>query len=174
MPADTEAPLIAALHGPGPYGSLADELALFGQFVGAWDLEWRGQDRDGKDVVVPGEVVFGWVLDGRAVQDVWRVPLDPADAHGMGGFHGTTIRFYDPKISAWRSTWINPPSGRVSRFIGRADADGIVLEMLDEDRAPERWRFRDITPTSFRWVGEVSTDGGKTWIQDEEMLARRR
>jgi hypothetical protein len=166
--------LTEALHDTEPYAPLADGLRLFGQFVGAWDLEWRGENGEGREIVVPGEVIFGWILGGRAIQDVWRVPKDPADAPGMGGFYGTTIRFYDPRISAWRSTWINPSAGRVSRFIGRPDADGIVLEMTDTDRTPERWSFRDITPTSFRWVGEASSDGGKTWVQDEEMLARRR
>ena len=47
-----------------------------------------------------GEVHFGWILDGTAIQDVW-----------MGGhvgsqevtLFGTTIRFYDPKIDAWEA-----------------------------------------------------------------------
>jgi len=38
------------------------------------------------------------MLGGRAVQDVWRVPLDPADARRMRGSNGTG--FYDPKIAA--------------------------------------------------------------------------
>ena len=33
-------------------------------------------------------------------------------------FHGSTIRFYDPSIDAWRSTWIEPVNGRVLRFVG--------------------------------------------------------
>jgi hypothetical protein len=167
--------LIDALHDTGPFEPLADKLQLFGQFVGAWDLEWHGQDGEGRDVVVAGELHFGWILGGRAVQDVWKVPKNPADAPaGLGGFHGTTIRFYDPKIDAWRSTWINPRAGRVSLFIGKPAPDGIYLTCTDTDRKPERWSFHDITPTSFRWVGEYSEDGGKTWIQDEEMLATRR
>lgn len=173
MTTDTD-PLTAVLHATGPDERHAEELMLFGQFVGAWDLEWHGKNREGRDVVVAGEVIFGWILGGQAVQDVWRVPTDPLDAPGMGGFQGTTIRFYDPEISAWRSTWIKPRANRVSRFIGRSNANGIVLELIDTDIEPERWSFRDITPSSFRWVGEVSHDGGKTWVQDEVMLARRR
>jgi hypothetical protein len=92
-------------------GLLADEplaaesarLALFGQFVGAWDLEWHGPGRDGSEIVIAGELHFGWILGGRAVQDVWRVPSSPSDAGLMRGFHGSTIRFYDAAIDAWRS-----------------------------------------------------------------------
>ena len=88
-------------------------------------------------------------------------------------FHGTTLRFYDPSITAWRSTWIDPLNGRVRRFIGRPDGGDIVLEGLD-DEPPERWGFRDISDNYFRWTGEVSEDGRQTWRLDEQMFIRRR
>jgi hypothetical protein len=164
--------LASALHSARAYEPQADKLNLFGQFVGAWDLEWRGKNRAGQDLVVHGELHFGWILHGRAVQDVWRVPADPSSGRGMRGFYGTTIRFYDPEIDAWRSTWIDPLNGRVLRFIGQPVEGGIQLDCIDDE--PERWGFRDIAPDSFRWIGETSEDGGKTWFQYEEMLARRR
>ena len=95
---------------------------------------------------------------------------------GLRPFHGTTLRFYDPALGAWRSTWIDPLNGRVRRFIGRPDGDDIILDGLDDEPA-ERWCFRDIAPgpapESFRWTGEVSADGRRTWRLDEEMLIRR-
>jgi hypothetical protein len=36
-----------------------------------------------------------------------------------------------------------------------------------------RWSFRQITPHSFRWIGEVSDNGGADWRLQLEMLARR-
>jgi hypothetical protein len=166
-------PLIGALHARAAYVPLAEQLDLFGGFVGAWDLEWRGKDNQGRDVVVRGELHVGWILDGRAIQDTWRVPIDPADARRMRAFHGTTIRFYDPAIAAWRSTWLDPLNGRVRRFVGRRIDGEILLEGLDEDPR-ERWHFREITAESFHWVGEESRDGGHTWQIVDQMLARRR
>lgn len=165
--------MIDVLEASGPEESRADKLHLFGQFVGAWDLEWRGQDHDGNAIAVRGELHFGWILGGRAIQDVWRVPLDEADAGRMRAFHGTTIRFYDPVIGAWRSTWIDPLNSRVRRFIGRSEGDSIVLDGLDDDPR-ERWSFREITPDSFVWRGEESSDGGKSWVLNDEMVATRR
>jgi hypothetical protein len=166
-------PLVVALHAGAPSGPLSDRLNLFGRFVGAWDLEWLGKDHDGNDIVVRGELHFGWILDGRAIQDVWRVPLDPADGRRMRAFHGTTIRFYDPAIDAWRSTWLDPLNGRVRRFVGRPDGDNIILDGEDDDPR-ERWSFRDISDDGFHWVGEESRDGGRTWVRIDEMRARRR
>jgi hypothetical protein len=171
MKTDTNA-LRSVLHAAEAVEPIAEKLRLFGQFIGAWDLEWRGTNADGRELSVPGQLHFGWILGGRAVQDVWQVPLDPADAPGMRGFYGTTVRFYDPAIDAWRSTWIDPLNGNVLRFIGRQVESGIVLN--DIDGAGERWSFCDIAPDSFRWIGETSKDGGKTWVQYEEMQALRR
>lgn len=167
--------LIEALHVPGPAGAQADKLGLFGQFVGSWTLEWAGTGTDGRPATMTGELHFGWVLGGRAVQDIWIVPGrgQPGEGQPPLGFHGSTIRFYDDAIGAWRSTWIEPVNGRVRRFIGRLAGDEIVL-VSDEDDPQLRWRFTDIGPDSFRWRGELSRDGGATWELDEEMHATRR
>ena len=167
--------LIEALHASGPTGSHAAELGLFGQFIGSWTVEWAGRDPDGNPAAMTGELHFGWVLGGRAVQDVWHVPGhgQPGEGEPPLAFHGSTIRFYDGSIGAWRSTWVEPVNGRVRRFIGRPTGDEIVL-VSDEDDPQLRWRFTDIGPDSFRWRGELSRDGGVTWELEEEMHATRR
>jgi hypothetical protein len=166
--------LIKALHASGPSADHVDKLMLFGQFVGSWDIEWSGTGVDGAARRLRGELHFGWVLGGRAVQDVWIVPGrgEPAEAQPGLGFHGSTLRFYDPTIDAWRSTWIEPVNGRVRRFVGRPAGGDIVL-ISDEDDPQLRWLFTDITPRSFRWRGELSHDGGCTWAFDEEMIVTR-
>jgi hypothetical protein len=163
--------LITALHVDGPTGEHAEKLMLFGRFVGSWDLQWTGGSTAG---TATGELHFGWVLGGRAVQDIWIVPGRGQPGHDQPprGFHGSTIRFYDPTIDAWRSTWIEPINGRVRRFIGRPDGDDIVL-LSDEDDPPLRWRFTDIKTDSFTWRAETSHDGGTTRHFDEHMLATR-
>jgi RimJ/RimL family protein N-acetyltransferase len=164
--------LAEALLADEPLAAESARLALFGQFVGAWDLEWHGPGRDGSQIVIAGELHFGWILGGRAIQDVWRVPSSPSDAGLMRGFHSSTIRFYDAAIDAWRSTWLNPLNGSVRRFIGRPTDDGIVLDGLDDD--PHLLELHRIEPDSFTWIGEVSVDGGSTWVGEEVMYARRR
>jgi len=166
--------LVGALHVAGPAGEHAEKLMMFGRFVGSWDLEWTGAGPDGTRTTMNGELHFGWVLGGRAIQDIWIVPGRgrPGEGQGPLAFHGSTIRFYDASIDAWRSTWIEPVNGRVRRFIGRA-VDGDILLLSDEDDPQLRWRFTDIEPDSFRWLGESSPDGGTTWDLQEEMLAAR-
>ena len=97
----------------------------------------------------------------------------PARAQPPLAFHGSTIRFYDASIGAWRSTWIDPVNARVRRFVGRPVGGEIVL-LSDEDDPQLRWRFTDIAPGSFTWRGEISRDGGASWTLDEEMRVSRR
>ena len=164
-----------ALLAAGPGEDHGDGSGFFGQFIGEWDIAWEGVADDGRPATGHGVLTFGWVLGGRAVQDVWVVELDP-DADGTprsGGFHGTTVRFYDPAMAAFRSTWIEPYHARVRRFIGRLDGSGIVL-LSDEDDPQLRWRFTDVAPDSFLWIGELSRDGGVSWQHDETMRPTRR
>src|SRR5262245_8454991 len=165
-PAQPGIGLITALHVTGPAAEHAGKLMLFGRFVGSWDLQWTGTGGDGRPATMGGELHFGWVLGGRAVQDIWIVPGRgrPGEGRPPLAFHGSTIRFYDPAIDAWRSTWIEPVNGRVRRFIGRPAGDGIVL-LSDEEDPQLRWRFTDITA--------ISREGGATWQFDEQMLATR-
>lgn len=115
------------------------------------------------------------MLGGRAVQDIWIVPGrgEPGEGQPPLAFHGTTVRFYDPTIDAWRSTWVEPLNGRVRRFIGRVTGGHIVL-LSDEDEPQLRWSFTHIAPDSFTWVGELTLDGGSTWAVEEVMHASRR
>ena len=170
----TDTGLVEALHVDGPAGPDAGQLELFGQFIGSWDIAWTGLAADGSTATARGELHFGWVLGGRAVQDTWIVPGrgEPGAGEPPLAFHGTTIRFYDAALGAWRSTWIDPVNGRVRRFIGRP-VDGDIVLISNEDDPQLRWRFTDIEPASFVWRGEISHDGGATWTLDEEMRITR-
>ncbi|GAA2701726.1 hypothetical protein [Nonomuraea recticatena] len=166
--------LVGALHVPGPADDYADKLMLFGQFIGSWDVEWSGTDLNGRPAQAKGELHFGWVLGGRAVQDIWIVPgrHEALPSGRLRAFHGTTVRFYDPELDAWRSTWIEPINARVRRFIGRP-ANGDIVLLSDEDDPWLRWRFTDITDRSARWQGEISYDAGANWVLEEEMRLTR-
>jgi hypothetical protein len=163
------------LHADGPLDELREELMLFGQFVGSWDASWSGIGVDGRQAVdVPGEVHFGWALGGRAVIDTWAVPkgAEWADATPRPGFFGSTIRFYDPDLGAWRSTWMDPPNGVVRRFIGRPERGDIVL--LSNEQWPHlRWSFTQIRADSATWRAEIRLDESSLWLPHQTISLRR-
>lgn len=158
----------------GPHPDLADQLALFGQLVGSWDLEVTGYPANAPPVQELGEWHFGWALDGRAIVDVWICPRRDLRAHRpQAGDYGATLRFFDPAIGAWRSTWIGPVRHVVQPFIARQEGAEIVLDGAAQDGVMTRWIFAEITADSFRWRHVTSTDGWATRQLHLEMSARR-
>jgi hypothetical protein len=168
--------MLEALHAEGPDPALAEELMLFGQFVGSWDVDITYHRPDGSRLDLPGEWHFGWVLEGRAIQDVWMAPR--RELRGKPGYelgdYGATLRFYDPGIGAWRSTWIGPYKGYVIPFIARAVGDEIVLEGSYAEGQTTRWIFSAITPDSFRWRHVDLPAGSSDEVLRQTMAARRR
>jgi len=165
-----------ALHSDSPASDRAQEMMLYGQFVGSWDLRIIDYESDGSQWQGMGEVHFGWVLEGRAIQDVWISP--PRNARKKvsttRNTYGTTLRVYDPKIDAWHILWINPITQTYNTMIGRKIGDDIVQEYHDEKGTLNQWIFSEITPKSFHWIGRSSNDGGNRWNVETEFFARRR
>ena len=169
--------LADVLLADGPDPRHADALMLFGRFVGEWELDWTGYGPDGEQTMTErGEWIFGWVLEGRAVQDVWILPVRD---QGTGGIdpsrktHGTTLRVWDATLKAWRVTWISPLTGARVDLVGRWSGKDVVQVGVLPNGAPTRWIFSEITRDSFRWTGETLQADGHTWKLEGEFLAKR-
>lgn len=168
--------MLEALHAPKPNGALAEKLNLYGQFVGSWRADISHHAFTGAVTRAEGEWHFGWVLDGKAIQDVWIFPArDQRDPAAPVPWHryGSTFRWYDPSIDAWHITWFDPTGPLALRQLGRAVGADIVQTGEDREGFVRRWRFTEITPKSFRWLGDASWDRGATWTLEMEMRARR-
>ncbi len=168
----------AVLHANGPDPERADVLQLYGRFVGDWNTEIIAHGPDGAVYRAQGEIHFGWILEGRAIQDVWMIPrlVDRASASPLpvaGNWYGTTIRVYDPTIHAWRIYWIDPARNTFRQQIGRPSGKDIVQEGTTEGGGCSRWSFTKITANSFHWLGEAKAAGAADWRLMVEVLARR-
>jgi hypothetical protein len=176
MPVDST--FAEALVSSAPATEFAAKLSLYGQFVGDWSTETLSYRSDGSTQQSEWHIRFAWVLEGRAVQDVWITPARTAGvAPGWqqpGNRYGTTLRIFDPALDAWHILWINPPSGTIVRQIGRQVGDSIIQTAPPDPNGDlTRWVFRDVRTQTFRWFNERSTDGGSSWQIVQEMRARR-
>jgi hypothetical protein len=168
---DPRRDMITTLEARSPHPSIGDHAQTFDRFVGTWDCDYASFKEDGTTEHAKGEVIFGWVLDGHAVQDIWTWIEENSSGERK---LGTTVRFFDPKIGKWRITWIDPVSPAIKLLTGGAVGDRIVLEGTADDGLRMRWSFNEIRKDSFIWRGEKSRDAGKTWrLTDEYHLKRR-
>jgi hypothetical protein len=158
------ASFIDALHTAGPAPDRADKMSLYSWLIGDWEMETVVHLDDGTTQRGRGEIHVGWVLEGRAIQDVWILP---------GLFYGSTLRVYDPGLDAWHILWSDPLRQYYTRQIGRARGKDIVQEGTNQAGDAVRWSFTEITAKSFRWTGERSRDGGATWQLQADYSVRR-
>jgi len=162
----------------GPAEEYSDKLMLYGQFVGEWHADTIVYHEDGTQLHSKWDIRFDWILEGRAIQDLWITPIRDNETigwHVPGNRYSTTIRTYDPQIDAWHIIWINPPSGSIIRQIGRQVDDTIIqVGSIDQLGNLSRWIYSEITPDSFRWYSEISKDQGNSWALVQEMRAKRR
>ena len=162
--------MLKVLAADGPHPSLGTSSDLFGRFVGTWDADYGFIAQDGSVRHRRGEVRFGWVLDGHALQDIF---LGYPDANSKERSMVTGIRWPDPKTGKWTLAFVAPTFDAIVRMEAAAEGDRIVLCGQDSKGTLLRWSFNDIQPNSFVWRGESSYDGGKTWRLEEEHHMRR-
>lgn len=170
-PADPRQAMIGELAANRAHPSLGDQAQVFDRLVGTWDCDFSFPRDDGTVTHKKGEILFGWVMDGHAIQDLWIVyPTEAGKERSMG----TTLRFFDEKQKQWHIVFVNPQYDYVVSTRGGVEGDRIVLRGVDSDSLPIRWSFSEITPRSFHWQGEKSHDGGKTWkIEEDHHMTRR-
>lgn len=167
----------AALSAPARAPEIAAADDLYGWLIGSWDMDVVHYRVDLGSAPRRGEIHFGWILEGRAVQDVWIMPplAEPGDLPAAAdAMYGTTLRVWDPALRAWRVTYLNPRTGQRDELVGRRIGEHLVQIGTHADGTPIRWNFTDITRDSFRWTGVALAQDGVTWTLEAEFHARRR
>ncbi|NRO97622.1 hypothetical protein GWC77_17000 [Paraburkholderia sp. NMBU_R16] len=165
-----------ALTAPERAADIDDADDIYGWLIGSWSLEvlhYRGVDVRGRGLMA--EAHFARVLEGRAIGDVWIMPprgsREPRET-GMN-MYGMTLRCWDPQLRAWRITWANPAGPHRETQIGRRVGRDIVQTGARPDGQATRWRFTEITPERFHWIGEALAPDGETWQLEGEFGATR-
>lgn len=153
------------------HGSILSSDGASGKPGAIQDVEYADFLKDGTTLHRTGKFMAGWIMDGRAVQDLWIV--DPWGKHKEREVY-TDVDYFDAKSRAWHAIFVDPQDGSVDRFTAsEVENNCLVLETKDLGSGETRWSFNDIRPDSFVWRDEGSSDGGKTWKLRSEYHMRR-
>jgi hypothetical protein len=150
----------------GPAPEHADKMDTYAWLIGAWLFEMTEYAPERGERHRHGEWHFAWVLQGRAIQDVWIVPprgTREGDVAAPAGYYGSTLRVYDPRIDAWRIQWTEPVSQLYLSMVGRREGGRIVQDGHLPDGRPIRWSFNDVSRDSFVWRSEIRREQGDWW-----------
>jgi len=137
-----------------PPAGLAQRIHGVPRLVGTWKA-WRA-------------------FDGFGVEDELRI----TDAAGNPVSLSHAMRFYDRAARGWSLATLDVYRGKLT--IATAEwKEGRMTQSsrgTDQEGKPVlfRSRFSDITPTSFRWQQDRSSDDGKSWTEGTLRIEAKR
>ena len=174
--ASIQASTLPFLIADAPDAQHADQLQLFAQFIGDWDLDYRMLNPDGSvSELGTGHWDYRWIIGGRAMQDTLIFYKSAPGMQPVLSEHGTTFRYLDPESGVWKITWIGPLRNSLCQFTAKQSGADIVLDgYCNKPTNLQRWVFSDIRPDQYAWHGYESSDRGKHWTLEEEMSVHRR
>ena len=168
---------LEALPSAQKASDLADADSIFDWLIGSWEMDAVLHDADGREHRTKGEVHASWVLEGRAIQDLFIFPRRADRTSGLparGDRYSTTIRTFDRKLNAWRVNFINPADDETSaELIARHEGQRIMMEGKLRGGTPIRWQYLSVTPTSFHYTAERLNGDDESWQLYLELFGRR-
>lgn len=156
---------------PAPAQQQAAPARLADFFLGEWDVQ--SLSADGSRVVGRARTQVRRILDGAAMQADYY-GLDPS---GRTVFRGTTIRTWAPAQERYIVHWsmANLPGYTYLEeeiVDGELHAKGHGRDGQGEFQ--ERYRYFDISDSTYSFQGERSRDGGVSWQPFANLRAVKR
>ncbi|HSZ74388.1 MAG TPA: hypothetical protein VK779_06185 [Rhizomicrobium sp.] len=168
--------MVVVLLARGPHQDIGQSHNIFANLNGSWDVEVFDVETDGARRVSAGEWHFAWILEGRAMQDVFVSPAR-ADRKGnvpvKGNRCATTLRIFDSAEENWRVFYFNPVAQSYELLRAQQQGSDIVLEGTDAHGHAIRQAFTDIADNSFRWRREIQKPDGNWQLLAEHSAERR-
>jgi hypothetical protein len=132
--------------------STPPESLQFDFWVGDWKCEGISYDAQGHQTKTTATNHVRRILKGNVIEEQFS----------SATLHGTSHSVFVPG-RGWRQTWVDDQGGYIA--LAGSFADGkMTLETLPGGATKaSRMVFESITPKSFDWRWEATTDGGKTW-----------
>jgi len=113
-------------------------------------------------------------MDGFGLTDELRI----VDGSGNPASLSHSLRFFDASRRHWTLSTVDVYRGRISTARGEWKGNAMIVtsEGTDAEGKPVRQRVRyyDITPTSFKYQSDRSTDAGRTWEEGVLRIDARR
>lgn len=145
------------------------EASQFAFLVGQWDVTAKPPAHSLAEKIHGVRALTGtWTawraMDGFGVDDELRI-VDPS---GNPHLVAHSLRMYDPAAKAWKSTTFDAFGGAVIPMSGAWNGHELTITssaLGAGGKTLVRARFHDITPGSFAFTEDRSTDGGATWSE---------
>ena len=128
----------------------AAEASEFDFWIGDWNLTWNDSLHGTNHI----EKLYG----NCTIHENFKDP--------HSNFLGQSWSVYNPNAKLWQQTWVDNQGGYIV-LTGNKEGNNIVLKTQErptqKGKQQMRMVYENITPDSFDWRWEQSTDSGISW-----------
>jgi hypothetical protein len=134
----------------------------FDFWIGEWEVQVNGSGQPA------GSSSVQLILGDCIILENWT---------GARGMNGKSFNLYNSARQKWQQTWVND-RGIITEFVGEFKSDR--MEFLTEQAGPDgskqrrRMTLFNLGPDRVRQFSEMSTDEGKTWTVQYDLLYLRK
>ncbi len=137
-----------------------------------WIGEWEAFGVNGAKA---GESKISIMLDSCVILEEWT------SANTQKGllYKGKSFNSYNSATQQWQQTWTDN-MGNTTEFLRGGGSDGKIIYYADKVTGPgkfffmRRLTFTKLEADTVRQLGEMSNDGGNTWITEYDLEYRRK
>jgi hypothetical protein len=149
------------------------ELDVFSFLIGTWQGKGKTRLDDGTVAEYPVTWIGRYILDGTAIADETHGPAPDGSP-----FLGINLRHYDRNRKTWIVEYLNVSHSFLRKLVdtrlGSVTVRGRNVTVASESAAMfyrERYEVED----GDNWVlrVDISTDGGKSWDEKQEIRLQR-
>ena len=138
----------------------------FDFWVGDWDVRPTGAPPAGP----PARNTVTLEDNGCVVMEHWTAP---------SGSEGQSFNIFDRSIGKWRQTWVDNIGGQHDYRGGLKDSNMAFIGDTPAPngqlgRVPTRLTFFHVSKDSVRQFSEISSDSGRTWTTNYDLMYVRR
>jgi tetratricopeptide (TPR) repeat protein len=138
------------------------EYRQFDFWIGEWEVQVNGSGQPA------GQSSVQLILGDCVIFENWS---------GARGMNGKSFNIYNATRRQWQQTWVND-RGTITEFVGEFKNDRMEFftEQVGADGKKQirRMTLFNLAPSRVRQFSEMSTDEGKTWSVQYDLLYLRK
>ncbi len=137
-----------------------------------WIGEWEAFGVKGAKA---GDSKISVILDSCVILEEWT----SANAQQGLIYSGKSFNSYNAATKQWQQTWTDN-TGNTTEFLRGEGSNGKIIYYADKVTGPDgkqfmrRLTFTKLDNNKVRQFGELSNDGGKTWVVEYDLEYRRK
>ena len=137
-----------------------------------WLGEWEVFGKNGKKA---GDSKITLILDSCVILEEWT----SATINRGLRYGGRSFNTYNAITKQWQQTWVDNAGGSTEYLQGKIDNNRIIFlthpfTFSTDTMAIRKLSFTNLGASRVRQHGEISKDGGATWVTEYDLDYRRK